>query len=487
MLYRTALVLICVGASASVAAAANKSADIARVEKTLLAPVTIVGQPTSLGSIEERLAFHNVPAVSIAVIKNGKIAWSRAYGSAVAGGSAATPQTLFQAASISKPVAAAAALSLVHRGRLSLDEPVNRYLTSWKLPDSDLAAKQPVTLRHLLSHSGGTTVSGFPGYAVGAPLPTLRNVLEGSAPANTRPIIVDKLPGEAWRYSGGGTSVMQQVLQDVSRLPFAPFMRSTILQPLGMAQSGYDQPLPPSRHRLAAVAHGPNGKPIAGKWHIYPEQAAAGLWTTPTDLARFATWVMGGLTDAGASAEHKAVAAQLTEPQGKLAPTPTQRMGLGFFLGEEGKARLFSHSGSNEGFRAFLVGFPDTGQGAVIMTNGENGAPLAQEVLRAIALEYRWPERYHRFLVPAAVPPGRLDSLAGTYKWGDAPAQQVTISAEAGRLVSKLSNGRSVLLWPENDTSFVRADSGGRIRFGEDSLTIEGGPSPLIARRVKQP
>jgi CubicO group peptidase (beta-lactamase class C family) len=315
-------------------------------------------------------------------------------------------------------------------------------------------------------------------------MPLLRQLLSGEAPANTKPILVDRRPGEAWRYSGGGTSIMQQMVEDVTRLPFAAFMRETILRPLGMSRSGYEQPLPQERHSAAAVAHLPDGTPVKGKWHTYPEQAAAGLWTTPTDLARFATWVMRGLNDKGASAGHKAVATYLTEPQGNLSPAPNQRMGLGFFLPGEGKARAFSHSGSNEGFRAYLVGYPETGQGAVIMTNSENGVPLAQELLRSIALEYEWPERNHRFIPAVRLSLDRLKSLVGTYRWGEAPGQQAIVSEGKGGLQVTLGQ-RVVALHPEDAASFIRADTGSRVRFADDTMIVEGGGPPLTAKRVK--
>jgi CubicO group peptidase (beta-lactamase class C family) len=481
---KAAGLLLALCLSSGRAAASDDARAIARIENGLMAPVTLIGQPSAVGSVQERMAHYKVPAVSVAVIEGGKLAWARAYGKAIAGGRPASTATLFQAASISKPLAAAAALTLVHRGRLSLDKPVNDYLNSWKLPESEFTARQPVTLRHLLSHSGGTTVSGFPGYASGDRLPLLRQVLAGVAPANTKPVVVDSAPGAAWRYSGGGTSIMQQMVEDVTRLPFASFMRRAMIRPLGMARSGYEQPLPQARHGFAAVAHDADGAPLKGRWHSYPEQAAAGLWTTATDLARFATWVMRGLKDGSASAEHKAVTAYLTEPQARLSPGPDQRLGLGFFLQGEGKARAFSHSGSNAGFRAFLVGFPETGQGAVIMTNSDGGAALAQELLRSIALEYGWPERQHRFLPLVQLPAERLKSLAGTYRWGDAPAEEAILFEEQGVLYVKLGQ-RKVALLPEDSDSFLRADNGRPVRFPGDAMILEGGATPLTARRVK--
>jgi CubicO group peptidase (beta-lactamase class C family) len=197
-------------------------------------------------------------------------------------------ETLFQAASISKPVAAMAALALVGRGKLALDEDVNRKLVSWKVPENDFTKEEKVTLRRLLSHSAGLTVHGFPGYAADEPVPTLRAVLDGAKPANTKAILPDMTPGSSWRYSGGGYCVVQQLLMDVTGKPFPLLLQEMVLGPLGMNHSSYEQPLPSAKCGLAAVGHTSTGQPIKGKWHIYPEMAAAGLWTTPSDLARFA-------------------------------------------------------------------------------------------------------------------------------------------------------------------------------------------------------
>lgn len=196
--------------------------------------------------------------------------------------------TLFQAGSISKPVAALAALRLVEQGKLSLDEDVNAKLVSWKVPGNEFTKEQKVTLRRLLTHSAGLTVHGFPGYAAGAQVPTLVQVLNGEKPANTPAIRVDTVPGRLWRYSGGGYTIMQQLLIDVTQKSFPELMRQLVLEPAGMKHSTYEQPLPPARAGEAATAHDANGQPVKGQFHTYPEMAAAGLWTTPTDLALLA-------------------------------------------------------------------------------------------------------------------------------------------------------------------------------------------------------
>jgi CubicO group peptidase (beta-lactamase class C family) len=342
------------------------------------------GEPAPF-RLEDRLAAHRVPAVSVAVIQHGEVEWARAWGWTEAGnGIEADTTTLFQAASISKPVAAIAALRLVEEGTLELDADVNGALSRWRVPENGLMATERVTLRRLLSHSAGTTVHGFPGYADGEPVPTLVQLLDGAGPANTGPVRVDLVPGSEWRYSGGGTSVVQLLMEDATGRPFAELMRELVLDPAEMPRSTYEQPLPGRRAAEAAVAHGGDGSPVPGRFHIYPEQAAAGLWTTPSELARLAIQVQRALEgDTGGVISPEMAERMLTHEAGGF--------GLGFAVDGEGDDLRFSHGGSNHGFRAHFVAYAHRGQGAVIMTNGAGGGELAAELLRAIASTYDWP------------------------------------------------------------------------------------------------
>lgn len=266
---------------------------IAKVESGLSGRVRVVGDPIEAWTLAERMAFHNVPGVSIAVIKDGKIAWAKGYGVLESGREALIdPDTIFQAGSISKPTAVIAALRMVEQGKLSLDAPVNDFLKSWKVPENEFTKKQAVTLRQIMSHGAGLTVHGFPGYAAGAPVPTVPQILDGAPPANTAAVRVDKLPGESWRYSGGGTTIMQLAMTDVSGQDFPALTDELVLKPAGMARSSYVNPLPETNRTNAATAHRRDGGVVPGHSHTYPEMAAAGLWTTPSDLARLALSVV---------------------------------------------------------------------------------------------------------------------------------------------------------------------------------------------------
>ncbi len=279
--------LVVILAAGSLQAGSNTEKRIERVENGLFTSVLITGEPT--WNILERMEHYGVPGMSVAVIHDFQVVWTKAYGvKDTETGDLVTENTIFQAASISKPLNATAVMRKVQDGVLSLDEDVNSYLESWKLPDNEFTAEHKVTVANLLSHTGGTTVGGFPGYRMGTPLPTVQQILSGEAPANTQPIVVDIVPGQKYRYSGGGTTILQLLLIELEGKPYPEIMKEMILDPFQMTGSSYSQPLTPELQALAASAHGRDGRPIEGRCHVYPELAAAGLWTTPADLARFA-------------------------------------------------------------------------------------------------------------------------------------------------------------------------------------------------------
>lgn len=413
---------------------------IQRVENGLRESVALRGQPPVRFSITERMRQLKVPGVSVAVVRNGKVEWARGYGvTSVTGEKPVTAQTLFQAASISKPVAAMVALRLVEQGKLSLDEDVNLKLRSWKVPENEFTKTEKVTLRRLLNHSAGLTVHGFEGYAAGATVPSLVEVLDGKRPANSAAVRVDVVPGSKWRYSGGGYEVMQLLLQDATGKPFAQLARELVLEPLGMGLSTYEQPLPAGRAIEAATGHNAAGLALPGNWHTYPEQTAAGLWTTPSDLAKVVLELQAG----GRVLKPETVRTMLTKLQGDY--------GLGFGLGDRDNRKSFAHGGSNEGFRCQLFAYSDSGEGAIVMTNSDNGGQLTNEILRSVSAEYGWASYTQEVKTLAKVAPAVLQSYAGDYQLPDGPLVHVTV--EAGRLYTS-SFGRKAEMLPESDVRF---------------------------------
>jgi CubicO group peptidase (beta-lactamase class C family) len=349
---------------------------------------------TAPASVQDELQRLRVPAVSIAFLDHGVIAWTVGQGFAdVAAHRVVTSETLFQAGSISKPVTALAALRLVQDGSLSLDEDVNQKLRSWKVPENSLTAHEKVTLRRILSHTAGFNVHGFPGYAAGEPVPTLLEVLNGARPANTPAIQVQQVPGAAFLYSGGGYTVLQQLMIDVTGQAFQTLVRDAVLQPARMSHSTLDQPLPSARAPEAALPYDMSGRPIAGGWHTYAELAAAGLWTTPSDLIELGAEIMQELAGQSSRILNQTTAREAMTPQ-------VGGNGLGFSVEGQGALFHFSHGGVNAGYVATFVCYPAFQQCAAIMTNSAGGNPLIGEIMRALEHEYGWSD------VPAA-PVGR--------------------------------------------------------------------------------
>ncbi|MGC4045827.1 MAG: serine hydrolase [Armatimonas sp.] len=334
------------------------------------------------------MTLFRIPGVSITVIENNKIAWASGYGVTELGGKEkVTPHTLFQAASISKPVTAVGAMCLVEREKLSLDEDVNQRLTSWKVPQSEFTTQEKVTLRRILSHGAGFNVHGFGGYLSGRPVPTLVQILNGEKPASSEPIRVTSIPGSVCRYSGGGFTVAAQLMTDAAGKPFETILSELVFRPAGMRDSTFQQVLPPALAKRAATGTRSNGKSVPGRWRLYPELAPDGMWTTPTDLAKLAL----ELTRAKQGKRSKLLSQQSVEEllkvQIKGGDGP---VGLGFGVGYVTSPDLFRHNGGNDGFAAHLLMFADHGQGYAAMGNSDEFATIEPWLRSAIARRYGW-------------------------------------------------------------------------------------------------
>lgn len=347
-----------------------------------------IGAEAAAKPLVARMAELNIPGVSIAFIENGRVKWTRTYGLAEAGATrAVTPTTLFQAASMSKALAAAAALRMVEQGRLDLDEDVNSRLTAWRVPESPYTAEKKVTLRRLFSHTAGLTVSGFPGYAAGKPVPTTVQILDGEPPSNTPAVRSFEAPGGQYAYSGGGYTVAQLLMVEVGGKPYPELLQDLVLRPSGMRESTFHQPLPDRLLARAANAHGVRGLVLAGGPHTYPEYAAASLWTTPSDYGRFLIALQ--------NSHARRPGALLRPSSADAMMTPVDaNYGLGLALGRWGGHPFIQHGGGNAGFQCNAFAFLDGNrQGVVIMTNSDTGGMVAQEIMRALVAAYDWGER----------------------------------------------------------------------------------------------
>ncbi len=394
------------------------------------------------------MTHYKTPGVSVAIIDEGRVVWAAGFGVREVGGAAPVDSTtLFQAASISKVAAALGTMHLVERNVLSLDGNVNDALASWKVPDNEFTAREKVTLRRIMSHTAGLTVHGFDGFQPGLPLPTLPQVLDGTPPAKNPAVRVVAIPGMESRYSGGGTTVMQLLVTETVGSTFASFMRETVLQPLNMMNSTFEQPLPPPREAGAAAGHDSEGTVIPGKRHVYPMQAAAGLWTTPSDLAEIIIEVQQSHQGRG---EHVVRRATL---QTMLTPGMGE-YGLGFGVEQHPGRTRFFHNGGNDGFRATMTGYVERGQGAVVMMNGEN-QELLFEILRAIAEEYAWPDRFIKTINPFHLSADQIARVAGDYRLEENTKVVVHVIAERGVLYVQTGDDARLRIVPTSTTTFI--------------------------------
>ena len=457
------MLFACAALIAATPSAGQEPALQQRIEaelQRLMPPAQVAGRHYEPRTLEELMRRRGVPGVSIALIDDGRVAWVRGFGQADAGsGRPVTAETLFQAASISKPVAAMGALALVDQGVLDLDRPVNEQLSSWRIPDHGFGG-EAVTLRHLLSHTGGLTVSGFPGYRPDAPLPTIVQILDGVAPANTAPVRVSQPPGGGFSYSGGGFTVAQLLMTEAAREDFPALMDRLVLRPLGMSRSSFAQPISGSRGEERALAHDAYGQPLRGGFNIYPEMAAAGLWTTPSDLARFAL----ALGAAHAGREGAPIRPETARAMFTPGPVP---YGLGIGVAGEGEGLRFSHSGSNNGFRAVMSFYPNRGEGLIVMTNGENGGQVATAVDQAIGRALGWPSPPAQIIEPAPVSMSVLAARVGRYENSSGRAVYVALAGES--LVVVPAEGERFEIIPQADGTFVSPDNGARLKFRTDA------------------
>jgi CubicO group peptidase (beta-lactamase class C family) len=444
------------------------AARVQQVENSLMPYVPVQGLPG--WNLAERMRYHRVPGLSIAVIHHYKIDWVKAYGWADT--TARTPvstATLFSAGSISKLVTAGAALRLVEQGRLRLDAPINNYLQSWKLGENDFTRQRPVSLRLLLSHQGGTSQSAYFGFVPGkGPLPSVIDVLSGQPAAECRPVVVNQLPGTGFQYSGGGYLVIQQALMDATGQSFTALTEQLLFRPLGMRGATFAQPLPAAAQRRAAWAYSYNSW-FKGMPYVYPQQAPAGLYATPTDLACFLVEVQQAYRGQGRVLSQASARAMLT-PQAEVSNgTYREQMGLGAFLLQradrtDDNSRYFEHTGVNAGFLAYTIGSVVGGNGVVIMMNNDGGASeLGKELRRAVAKVYGWTDFLPPAIQPRPTPTADLDAYTGRYQRG--PDEVVSFRREADYLVERINDGNDILTYPQGRDTVAFTDFALRGRF----------------------
>lgn len=433
---------------------------IARIENGLQPNLQIQGDSIPVYNIDERLKELGIPGVSIAVINEGKLEWAKGYGMAdISENRPVTSETMFLAGSISKPVAAIRAHQLAEEGTISLDSNVNKYLSSWKLPDNEFTVKEKVTTRRILNHTAGLTVWGFPGYDKGDTIPSPSEVLDGKG--NTDAVRVYKQPGEGWMYSGGGYTIMQVMLEDLEGKSFPDFMQDKVLNSLGMTSSTFENPLPKNYHSIAATGYQSNGNEVEGKWPIYPEMAAAGLWTTPSQLIRYAQEIQH-------SYQTREDGLLKVATVGEMLTPGMENHGLGPVVNEH----TFGHGGADEGFRADLTAWKERPIAVVIMVNSDNGS-IMQEILLSIAKEYNLPgiEPMVRKVGIASTEERR--PLIGTYDFGNR-GEAIIAMKENGLEITGTFSEEPIMLLPESGYKYFNKDSGTYYTFLLEDGTVIG-------------
>jgi CubicO group peptidase (beta-lactamase class C family) len=419
---------------------------IKQVENNISGWVQIVGVK-SVWTLSERMKYYHVNGLSIAVIHNYKLAWAKGYGWADSAKQIpVTTQTLFQAASISKSLNAIGILKLVQENKLNIHDDINNYLKSWQLPKSNFTANKKVTVYNLLNHTAGLNVHGFLGYEKGDNIPSIVQILNGEKPANSEAIRSYAVPGTEVEYSGGGVEISQLIVMNITDEPYDKYQWDEVLKPLGMTNSFYTQPPPKNKMKLLATGYDTNGKELKGKYHIYPELAAAGLWTTPIDLSKFIIE-----TQLSYQGKSNKVLSQIMTKQ-MLTTFKGSDAGLGVFIDSIGNRVYFQHGGSNEGFKSQYFASLTGGDGVVVMVNSDQNGIL-RDVINSVAQAYKWQDFYRpEKRKTINVPDDTLQRYVGNYS-----LNQINISVfkKGNNLFLSRNGGAPMQLFFTSNTDFV--------------------------------
>ncbi len=430
--------------------------EINFIENGLIKNIQIKGDSVHRFNIQERMDHYKVPGVSIAVVENGKIRWAKGYGYAnTETGTKVDVNTLFQAGSISKPLAALSALKLFENGSLELNKDVNYYLKDWQIPENKFTLTEKVTIEKLLTHTAGMTVHGFPGYKQTDKFPDIIDVLNGNG--NTPKIVVDTLPGSIWRYSGGGYSVMEKVVEDVSGLKLDEYMSKNILLPIGMKKSTYQQPISKEWQNNISAAYNSDGKLIDGLWNNYPEQAAAGLWTTPSDLALYCIEIQN-------IAQGKKDGLLKKETVQKMLTKHKNDWGLGPSLKNEKDSLIFGHGGKNAGFTNDMSAYAYHGNAVIVMTNADNGGMIISEIKNAVSKFYNWSLSQPKIIEVIKLSEVELKQFVGKY---ELKGQNLIfeVQLQNNQLILTNTPSGNLNLLPMANNKFIDLESGTLIEF----------------------
>jgi len=396
----------------------------------------------------ERMKYFKVHGLSIAVIKDYKVDFAKGYGFADTEKKIrVSDKTLFQAASISKSLNSLAILKLFKDRNLDLYADINTYLKSWKFPYDSISKGKKINMANLLSHTAGLNVHGFGGYEAGKPLPSVIQILNGQSPANSDAVHSLFVPGTRQEYSGGGTTISQLILTDITGQRYENYLMEQVLKPLGMLSSTFAQPPLGIRQELLSAGYDGDGKEVKGKYHIYPEQAAAGLWTNPRDLAKYI--IETQLAYQGKSAK------VLDEQHTKLRLSPYMNKNgaaLGVFVEDYDGIKYFGHGAGNAGFTGGYYGSFEGGNGLVVMVNSDNGE-IVQELINSISTVYNFKGLSKTKKVTLAdVPDADLDRYLGNYQL--TPELVLAVSREGKKVFVQATGQPKIEAFAESGNKF---------------------------------
>jgi CubicO group peptidase (beta-lactamase class C family) len=450
------LALLILPGSAALAQSVNDK--LAEAEKNLVGNIRIKGEQPML--LTNRMAYYHVPGVSVAVIKNYKIVEAKGYG--VADDSLQNPvttQTLFQAGSVSKSLNSVGIMKLIQEKKLDLYADINNYLQRWKFPYDSISRGRIVSMAQLLSHTAGVNLPGFPGYNRGGKLPNIIQMLNGSPPANTPRVKAEIEPGKKMVYSGGGVLISQLVIMDITQQAYETYMQESVLTPLGMTHSLFQLTTDLDN---VATGHYADGREIYGRYRVYPEQAAAGLWCTPTDIAKYIIEMQ--LAYIGGPA--KVLTQEISRLM--LKPYHNNRTGLGVFIDTLNGTPYFQHAGVTSGFRCQYYGSVEGGNGVVVMINGENDG-IIKEIINSIALVYKLKGLFQSVMYKIAkVPNAYLQSYTGSYRLN--PQFSLAIIKQANCLYVIAPGHSKVKIIPQTSTKFFMTEMPIELEFIKDGI-----------------
>ena len=434
--------------------------SILQVENNLIPYVPVKGFKG--WNIIDRMKYYKVPGLSIAVIKDYKIDWAKSYGLAdTINKTPVTTETMFSAGSISKFLMAVTALKMVDSGQIELEKPINNYLTTWKIAENDFTKTTPITLRMLLSHSAGTSQTSYFGFTPTQPLPTIVEILSGAKISETRPVVVNSEPNKEFRYSGGGSMIAQLALMDVSKKSFSNLTQEIIFDKLGMNNSTFIQPVPSKFAKQISWAYS-YASWFKGMPYVYPQQAAAGLYTTPTDLAKFFIDIQKSYLGKGEILS-QAITKKMLMPQQNVSDgSYKEQIGIGPFLiqrtdNKDPRGVFFEFTGVNAGFLAYGMASVEGGNGVIVMLNsGDNQNGIGKEIRRAVAKVYNWTNFLPTEIQPINLPNKELDKFVGRYRMGT--DEVLYLQKEKNYLVENINDGFEIYCFPITKDTIVFSD-----------------------------